>query len=566
MHRLRLTRKQLVRGLSLTVVGLAAIAPAASSSRSGQDAVSLWEAAPSPTAIVGYTSKADLKRALKVHPGVVLRTIPALGAAEILPVTPPRYFATATADLKGIDYVEPPVIRRRFAEPGLERVSAQSGGVLEWQYPAARVDAVPDSIKRAASSVTIAVIDTGADLAAPDIGTKAPTTYSVVGAGRDVRDTVGHGTFVAALAAGSDTNGDGIAGFGGSAKLMVVQASRSQTAFTDFDEAAAIVWAIDHGARILNLSLGGPDTSTTERDAIAYAVKHGALVVTAVGNEHAEDNPVEYPAALVQPVGSNGRGGTGLSVGASDETGARADFSSTGSHLSLVAPGTRVLSAISSTAPNTGYARVAVPGAAAGIYAFGSGTSFATPEVAGAAALVWAANPQLTAQQVAQILKDTASNHGVWNDATGYGVLDAAAAVSAATDGGQSPAPVTPKPAPAAAAATPPTARSTTGAARASASTLALGVSTRRGRAPLELVVRARLVAPGGGVVSGRRVLVQAFNGSAWRTSTAGTTDDGGKVTWSFTLDPGTYRIRARFAGDRTLRATVSRTVTVDVS
>lgn len=414
--------------------------------------------------------------------------------------------------------------------------------MLEWQYAAAHVDAVPDRVKRAASAFTIAVIDTGVDLTAPDIGVKSPVTYSVISNTRDVRDGVGHGTFVSALAAGSDTNGAGMAGFGGRAKLMVIQASRTLKSFTDVDEATGIVWAVDHGARILNLSLGGPDTSTIERSAIAYAAKKGVLVVTAVGNGGDGANEVEYPAALVQPVGSNGRGGTGLSVGASDETGARSSFSDTGSHLSLLAPGTSVLSATSSTAPDAGYVKVPVPGATAGVYAFGSGTSFASPEVAGIAALVWAANPHLTAKQVAQILKQSASNHGAWNQDTGYGLIDAAAAVQAAHR----------------LVAT----RAVTAPAAAG---LTLTASAVQGTAPLDLGMQASLTSAGR-PATGRTIALEAYDGGAWRASgTTGKTNASGKTAWQFTLAAGTYRVRARFAGDKTFRAAVSNTVAVTV-
>src|SRR5207302_1815628 len=154
-------------------------------------------------------------------------------------------------------------------------------------------------VLRAASAVTIAVVDTGADVTAPDIAAKSPVMWNVTGP--TVADTVGHGTFVAALAAGSVTNGEGIAGFGGDAKLMVVQASAGGGTFSDVDEANAIVWTVDHGARIVNLSLAGPDTSSTEQTAIDYATSHGVLVVAAAGNEYEEGDPVEYPAALLQP-------------------------------------------------------------------------------------------------------------------------------------------------------------------------------------------------------------------------------------------------------------------------
>ena len=532
----RPSRRHAARLLAGATLAMVMAAPAATGSHGRAGASDRWDAAAAPTAVVGYRTRADLARTLRAYPGVVLRTIPALGVAEILPRTPPRDFAQAAGRMGGIEYVEPPVLRTSDADQALQAASTTlPGGVLEWQYPAVHLDLVPDAVKRAAASVTIAVIDTGADLTAPDIGVKAPLTYSVVGGGHDVRDTVGHGTFVSALAAGSDTNGDGIAGFGGSAKLMVVQASRTQTSFTDVDEAAAVVWAVDHGARIINLSLGGPDTSTTERSAIAYAVKHGVLVVAAIGNEHDESNPVEYPAALVQPVGSSGKVGSGLSVGASDDTGARAGFSNTGSHLSLVAPGVDVLSAISSTAPDAGYVRTPLPGSAAGEYAFGSGTSFAAPEVSGVAALVWAANPRLSAQQVARILQESASNRGRWNPDTGYGVIDAAAAVQTATS------------------------QATAGAAPA---TLSLSATATRGKGPLTFSVQAAL-SP---AAASRTVTLEAYTGGHWQQTTSGKTNSEGKTTWQFALDRGVYRIRARFAGDATIRAALSRTVSVTVS
>jgi subtilisin family serine protease len=278
----------------------------------------------------------------------------------------------------------------------------------------------------------IAVVDTGADLSAPDLAAKSPRTFNVRTGRRDVTDTNGHGTFVASLAAGSTTNREGIAGFGGDARLLVVKASRVDGTLTDLDEANAIVYAVDHGARVINLSIGGPDTSATERGAIAYAAAHDVVLVAPVGNEFAQGNPVEYPAALLQPLGSEGRGGSGLAVAASTTSGTRALFSNTGSQVSLAAPGESVFGALSSWASPAAYPRVPLPGSARGAYGFASGTSFAAPEVAGAAALVRAANPLLRADEVIQILKESASGHGSWSPALGYGILNVSAAVALA--------------------------------------------------------------------------------------------------------------------------------------
>jgi subtilisin family serine protease len=279
------------------------------------------------------------------------------------------------------------------------------------------------------------VIDTGADLGAPDLAAKDPAAYNTRTGTGDVSDTNGHGTFVASLAAGSVTNGDGIAGTGGDAPLLVVKSGSPSGVFSDVDEAAAIMYAVDHGAKVINLSVGGPTTSSTEQKAIQYAVRNGALLVAAVGNEFGRGNPVEYPAALLQPSGSDGIGGVGLAVTATTTSGQRAGFANTGSWISMAAPGENVFGAVSALSSPLFYPRTELPGAKAGLYGYGSGTSFAAPQVAGAAALVWAANPSLTSDQVAQILKETASGHGGWTPELGFGVLDVGAAVARAQQG-----------------------------------------------------------------------------------------------------------------------------------
>ncbi len=378
------------------------------------------------TFVVGYHSEGGLRAALQRHDATVVRRLPALRAVEVR--------TSDAAGLRGdraIRFVERAEGRASASEPALSPVDAVQGLPFEWQFGATNADRVPLWVQQAAASVTIAVVDTGADLNAPDLAAKAPTTFNVVDGKSRVKDDVGHGTFVSSLAAGSISNGEGIAGFGGEARLMVLKANRGPRSFDDVDEAAAIVWAVDHGARIVNLSLGGPETSNVERSAIDYAVAKGVLLVAAAGNGHAQGDRPEYPAALLQPVGSNGAPGIGLSVGASDRNGARASFSNMGSTISLVAPGASVLGAVAASS-TLDFQRVALPGSRAGRYGYGSGTSYAAPQVAGAAALVWAANPMLTAAQVADVLRRSATGGGVWNANTGFGVLDVAGAVALA--------------------------------------------------------------------------------------------------------------------------------------
>lgn len=381
------------------------------------------------SAVVSYSSERALRQALQRHPALVVRRIPALGVAELRPAGDVPRFARELAREPGITRVERTSARRPAAEPSL---AASAETAFQWQYAATRADQVPEAVAHAAAGITIAVIDTGADLAAPDLAAKAPFAFDIRTRAGDVADIVGHGTFVASLAAGSSTNDEGIAGFGGDSNLLVVRATNGRRALTDVDEAAAILYAVDQGARVINLSFGGPSTSTTERRAIDYAARRGVLVIAAIGNDHRRGNPVHYPAALLQPVRSRGHGGRGLSIGASTQEGTRAAFSNTGTHLSLVAPGEAVLGAVSGLSTARDYPRVALPGSREGLYAFGTGTSYAAPQVAGAAALVWAANPALSASDVADYLKGTASGQGRWNPRIGYGVLDVGAAVALA--------------------------------------------------------------------------------------------------------------------------------------
>jgi len=387
-------------------------------------------AAATPRFSVGYSTEHALSAALVRSHGTLVRDVPALRVAEVRPQGSAVRFAARIACLPGIRYIEPLAPRVSLAGPAPSAATSSTTS-LEWAYTATHEDAVPLAVQQAASAFTIAVVDTGADLSAPDLAAKAPAGFDVGSGTADVTDVIGHGTFVASIAAGAADDGAGIAGFGGDAKLLVVKAS-SGDGFNDMDEALGIVYAVDHGARIINLSFAGPRSSATERNAVAYAAKHGVLLVAAAGNDAETGNPVEYPAALLQPAGSDGVGGSGLVVGASGADGARAPFSSFGSYLSLAAPGVNVLGAVSSAAPFGAFQPAGLPGSTAGRYGYGTGTSFSAPQVSGAAALVWAANPLLSASGVATILKQTASGSGTWTPTLGYGVLDAAAAVARA--------------------------------------------------------------------------------------------------------------------------------------
>jgi len=232
-----------------------------------------------------------------------------------------------------------------------------------------------------AHPVTVAVVDTGANLQAPELAGRHVQTYDVRTRGHDVRDLAKHGTTVATIVARANRD----------VRLLVIRAGSSSGAFSDVNEAAAIRYAVDHGARVVNLSLGGAQTSAVERAAVRYAIRRGVLLVAAAGDDYA--SRPEYPAALF--------GAGGLAVASVGVDGLHAPFSNTGPWVSIAAPGE-------------------------------SGTSFAAPLVSAAAAAVWTANPRLTVRQVVDVLQQTASGRGRRNDELGYGVVDTAAAVARA--------------------------------------------------------------------------------------------------------------------------------------
>jgi hypothetical protein len=228
-----------------------------------------------------------------------------------------------------------------------------------------------------------------------------------------------------------------MAGFCGACKLDIVK----DIGLTSYSVSTAIRQLADAGVRVINMSFGGPGMSQMEKDALDYAIGKGVLLVASAGND---GGPVNYPAAYLQPDG--GAAGYGLAVGASDANDHPAPWSSWGSHLSLLAPGTFG----SAPACNVGVLGALPPVASlfdgdcstkltdsttGGRYEYSDGTSFAAPEVAGIAALVWAAHPELLNYQVARILTQTATRApgADWSPTQGWGVVNAKAAVELVT-------------------------------------------------------------------------------------------------------------------------------------
>ena len=343
------------------------------------------------------------------------------------------------AGIHGIRYVEPVVSRRLALTPTDPLVSKQ------WYLTQSRFYE-PWLTLPALEQVPVAVIDSGVDSTHPELAGKILDAKSFVG-GSAREDSLGHGTFVAGLIAAVVGNNIGIAGLAPSAELLVAKVVSKSRAISVESEARAIRWAVDSGARVINMSLGGvrdpidpsrDSYSRLEADAVSYAVSNGVVVVAAVGNgDQAPTSPwryASYPAALPHVLG----------VSATSESGAVPKFSNRDRiYNDLAAPGEQILSifprpltARYPTCSEQGYSSCGPDD-----YREAQGTSFAAPQASAAAAVLLSLQPTLWPEQVTAILERTAVDLSAVSGCTacavgrdalsGWGRLDVAAAIAA---------------------------------------------------------------------------------------------------------------------------------------
>lgn len=292
----------------------------------------------------------------------------------------------------------------RYPEQWALRNTGQTGGT-----PGADINAEAAwDITTGSSGVRIAILDTGLATQSEFAGRVLAGRNFTGGDNNDWVDRESHGTHVAGIAAARGNNSQGIAGVCWTCSLIVAKVLDDNNIGNTTQTANGLRWSADQGAGVINMSLGGPFGSTTLRDAVEYAWGAGAVLVASSGNTGTA--VTEYPAGYDKVI----------AVGNTTHNDTLNSSSTTGPHLELSAPGTFILSTI----PDG--------------YGWLTGTSMASPHVAGLAGLILSANPSLSNQGVRDILRDSVDDLGPTghDQGFGYGRINAGRAVTLASQQG----------------------------------------------------------------------------------------------------------------------------------
>jgi subtilisin family serine protease len=266
--------------------------------------------------------------------------------------------------------------------------------------------------------IVIAILDTGADSDHPDL--QANLVAGAYAYGSSTEDDQGHGTHVSGVSAGVANNG-GILGVAPRASIMPVKVLNYQGSGTWTAIANGIIWAADHGAKVINMSLGGTSDTDTVHNAVIYAYNKSVAIIASAGNcgdssypynGCSSMNQTAYPAAYPEV----------LAVAATDASDVRASFSTQGSYVDVSAPGVAIYSSYPWYYDN-------------GLFRYLDGTSQAAPHVTGLAALIRKLHPTWTVSQVYAHIIATVDDVGPvgFDNGTGYGRINAQNAVNASS-------------------------------------------------------------------------------------------------------------------------------------
>jgi subtilisin family serine protease len=264
-------------------------------------------------------------------------------------------------------------------------------------------------VGKGSENVIVGVVDTGVDTNHSDLQGRLLKGYNVVDPSSSPMDDVGHGTHVAGIISALVNNGEGVAGITWYNPILPVKVLDATGAGNTYNVAQGIIWAADHGAKVINMSLGNYADANFLHDAIKYAYNKDIVLIAASGNDNTE-NP-GYPAAYPEV----------FAVAAADASKKKAAFSNFGDYIAVTAPGVN----IASTYPHNQYAAL-------------SGTSMASPHVTALAALIRSTNPQLKNTEVMDIMRKSAEDLGTpgKDKYYGYGQIDVIKALQLAQGNG----------------------------------------------------------------------------------------------------------------------------------
>lgn len=330
------------------------------------------------TVLVGYANSSYMKNSKASIASFRGTTQAEFDFINVAKVELPKSAVDGLKAAPGVKFVEPDYVAKAYAQ------------TVPWGITKVKAPNVHSAGPKGAG-IKVAVLDTGILVNHPDL--QVVGGYDTTGKGSYTDDN-GHGTHVAGTIAALD-NTIGVIGVAPQAQLYAVKVLDRNGSGSYSNIIAGIQWAVNNNMKVINMSLGGDQGSAALEQACNAAYNAGVLVVAAAGNSGTASGANEcigYPARYASVI----------AVGAITSANTRSSFSSTGSTLEIVAPG----SDIYSTTYNGGYGTM-------------SGTSMACPHVAGVAALVWSAKPTMTNVQLRNVLKTTADD--LWHDSWRYG-------------------------------------------------------------------------------------------------------------------------------------------------
>src|ERR671919_1272870 len=330
--------------------------------------------------VVGFeenASSATVSAVIEEAEGTVTRSLPAIDASVIEIETGQRDEAVASLEAaSAVEYVEPEIFLEAAAVLPNDALWLQQWGPRRVRAPAAW------QATRGSGKVVVAVVDTGVDAAHPDLDGALVPGVDIVNRDSNPHDDNGHGTAAAGVIAARTNNVRGQAGICWSCAIMPVKVLAADGRGTTTAIAAGILWAVAHGADVINLSLGGTGTTQALTDAVVHAASEGVVIVAAAGNNG--NRTAFYPAAYPEVI----------SVAGTTPSDRRYEWSNHGSWVQVAAPGCNV-------APDAG-----------GGYVNFCGTSSAAPVVSGIAGLAYSLRPALSKSSFERALRGAAASVG----------------------------------------------------------------------------------------------------------------------------------------------------------